>query len=168
MRGDQLARQWRIIRSIEASTNGLTVAEVAQREETGIQTIYRDLEALQAAGFPRYTERVERGNRWAFIDTFNFKIPPLVSGKAAKTANKNVWKFSTPHMAFFVSIFRSKYSEEALRPLRPLRLCVKPEKQNVKPDPNPRNAEGKSICNKLFWSGRKEVEKGPVIGNAKN
>jgi DNA-binding IclR family transcriptional regulator len=48
MRGDQLARQWRIIRAIEASFNGLTVAEIAQREETGIRTIYRDLDALQA------------------------------------------------------------------------------------------------------------------------
>ena len=49
MRGDQLARQWRIIRAIEASPSGLTVAEIAKREETGIRTIYRDLEALQPA-----------------------------------------------------------------------------------------------------------------------
>ncbi|MGA2958025.1 MAG: transcriptional regulator [Thermodesulfobacteriota bacterium] len=76
MRGDQLVRQWRIIRAIEASSNGLTVTEIAQREETGIRTIYRDLEALQAAGFPLYTEKVERATRWAFIDTFKFKIPP--------------------------------------------------------------------------------------------
>jgi len=47
MRGDQLACQWRVIRAIEASPNGLTVAEIAKREETGIRTIYRDLEALQ-------------------------------------------------------------------------------------------------------------------------
>ncbi len=76
MRGDQLARQWRIIRAIEASPNGLTITEIAQREETGIRTIYRDLEALQAAGFPLYTEKVERATRWAFIDTFKFRIPP--------------------------------------------------------------------------------------------
>jgi predicted DNA-binding transcriptional regulator YafY len=76
MRGDRLARQWRIIRAIGASSNGLTVTEIAQREETGIRTIYRDLEALQAEGFPLYTERVERSNRWAFIDTFKFEIPP--------------------------------------------------------------------------------------------
>jgi predicted DNA-binding transcriptional regulator YafY len=76
MRGDQLARQWRIIRAIEANPDGLTVAEVARREETGIRTIYRDLEVLQAAGFFLYTERVERSNRWDFLDTFKFKIPP--------------------------------------------------------------------------------------------
>jgi len=93
MRGDQLARQWRIIRAIESSPNGLTVAEIAEREEIGIRTIYRDLEALQAAGFPLYTERVERGNRWAFIDTFKFKIPPFLSRKAAKFAKKKFFNF---------------------------------------------------------------------------
>jgi predicted DNA-binding transcriptional regulator YafY len=75
MRGDQLARQWRVIRAIEASPSGLTVAEIANREETGIRTIYRDLEALQAAGFPLYTEKVDKANRWAFVDTYKFKIP---------------------------------------------------------------------------------------------
>jgi hypothetical protein len=33
MRGDQLARQWRVIRAIEASPNGLTVAENARLHE---------------------------------------------------------------------------------------------------------------------------------------
>ncbi len=75
MRGDQLARQWRVIRAIEASKSGLTVTEIAEREETGIRTIYRDLEALQSAGFPLYTEKVDKANRWAFVDTYKFKIP---------------------------------------------------------------------------------------------
>jgi predicted DNA-binding transcriptional regulator YafY len=76
MQGDQLSRQWRTIREIKASPNGLTVAEIAKREETGIRTICRYLEALQAASFPLYTERADRVNRWAFIDTLKFKIPP--------------------------------------------------------------------------------------------
>jgi len=75
MWGDQLARQFRIIREIEASPNGLTVVEIAKREETGIRTIYRGLEALQAAGFPLYPETIERACHWAFVDTLNFKIP---------------------------------------------------------------------------------------------
>lgn len=75
MRGDPLARQWRIIRTIKASPNGLTVAEIAKREEMGIRMIYRDLELLQAAGSPLYTERVDRANRSAFVDTFKFEIP---------------------------------------------------------------------------------------------
>jgi len=76
MRGDHSAWQWRVIRAIEASPNGLTVTEIAQREEPGIRTIYRDLEALQAAGSPLYTERVDQANRPAFVDTFKFEIPP--------------------------------------------------------------------------------------------
>jgi predicted DNA-binding transcriptional regulator YafY len=76
MRGDQLARQWRIIRAIEAGSQGLTVAEIADLEDCGPRTIYRDLEALQEAGFPLYTEKVNGTTRWAFIDTYKFKIPP--------------------------------------------------------------------------------------------
>jgi len=50
MQGDQLGRERGIFRAIEASPNGLTVTEIAQREETGIRTIYRDLEAFQPKG----------------------------------------------------------------------------------------------------------------------
>ena len=76
MRGDQLARQGQIIRAIEASPNGLTARAFAQREETGISPIYLDLEALWETGFSPYNQRVEQGNRWVFIDSFKFKMPP--------------------------------------------------------------------------------------------
>jgi len=76
MQGDQLSRQWWTIRASKASLNGLTVAEIAKREETGIRTICRYLEALQAGSFPLYTEGTDKVNRWAFIDTFKFRIPP--------------------------------------------------------------------------------------------
>ncbi len=72
MRGDQLACQWRVIRAIEASSNGLTVAEISKREETGIRTIYRDLEALrakchpEAQGAPREIFRLV----FPFLDSF--------------------------------------------------------------------------------------------------
>ena len=76
MRGDQLARQWRLIWAIEASPNGLTVAGIAEREKNRKRTIYRDSEAaLQAAGFILYIQRAEKANRWAFIDTFKLRIP---------------------------------------------------------------------------------------------
>ena len=76
MRGDQVARQLRVIRTIESSPNGLTAAEIAKREEMGIRTICRYLVAPQAAGFPLYTERTEKANHWVFVDTFKFEIPP--------------------------------------------------------------------------------------------
>ncbi len=41
MRGDQLARQWRIARAIEVSPGGLTVAELAQREEAAGKLFWR-------------------------------------------------------------------------------------------------------------------------------
>ena len=69
MRGNQLTRLWRVVRAIEASPNGLTVAEIAQREETGIRTIYRDLEAL----FPRYHAKAQR----APSEIFKILFPPL-------------------------------------------------------------------------------------------
>ena len=78
MRGNQLAREWRIIRAKEASPNGLTETEIAQREETRIRAIYHGLGALQAAGSPLYTERFDRANRSAFVDAFKFETPPLI------------------------------------------------------------------------------------------
>lgn len=49
MQGDQLSRQWRTIRSIEANPNGQTVAEIDKREEKGIRAICCYLEAPEAA-----------------------------------------------------------------------------------------------------------------------
>jgi len=84
MRGDQLGRQWRIIRAIEASPNELAVTEIAQREETGIRTIYRDLEALQAAGFPYPCHaKAQRAPReifrllLSFLDIFSASSHPI-------------------------------------------------------------------------------------------
>ena len=74
MRGDQQSRQWRVIRAIDASPNGLTVTGITKPEETGIRTTCRDLEAIQAKGFPPYTKRVERSNRSAFKDLFKFQF----------------------------------------------------------------------------------------------
>ena len=85
MRGDQLARQWQIIRANEASPNWLTVKEIAKREEAGIRTIYHDLEALQAAGFSLYTEKVRRASRLAFTDIFKLKITSFLSRKTARS-----------------------------------------------------------------------------------
>ena len=74
MRGDQLAR-WRMIRAVEANSNGVTETERAEQRETAPRTIYLDLGTLQGEGFPLYTERVERANRWPLIHSLKFKLP---------------------------------------------------------------------------------------------
>ena len=79
MRADQLSRRWRNIRAIEASPEGFTATKIGKREQTGFRTIYRGLVAFQSAGFPLHTQRVQGANRFAFIDTFTFKIPPPFS-----------------------------------------------------------------------------------------
>ena len=75
MRGDQLSRQWRILRSIEASVNGLTVAEIAEQEEVSLRTAYRDIETLEMAGFPLYHDKIDKTKKWFFVDTYKFKLP---------------------------------------------------------------------------------------------
>ncbi len=49
MRGDQLARQWRILRTIESKKQGATVAELAAQEGCHPRTIWRDLAAIEPA-----------------------------------------------------------------------------------------------------------------------
>ena len=60
-RGDQLGRQWKIIRRLIAAKQGKSVRDLATDLDCHPRTVYRDLEALQVAGFPVYNERV--GNK---------------------------------------------------------------------------------------------------------
>jgi len=50
MRGDQLARQRRILQAIESRKHGATVATPVAEEGSHPRTIWRDLVAIQAAG----------------------------------------------------------------------------------------------------------------------
>jgi predicted DNA-binding transcriptional regulator YafY len=74
-RGDQLARQWRILQSLLAARRGKSAADLARELEYHWRTVYRDLEALQLAGFPIFTDRVEGKNLWSVLETARHKIP---------------------------------------------------------------------------------------------
>ena len=74
-RGDQLSRQWKIIQTLISSRMGKSAADLAEDLECHPRTVYRDLEALQVAGFPIYTERVEGKNLWSLLDTVKHQIP---------------------------------------------------------------------------------------------
>jgi len=74
-RGDQIGRQWGIIQTLVSSRMGKTAAELAEELECNPRTIYRDLEALQVAGFPIYTQKGEGKNLWSLLDTVKHEIP---------------------------------------------------------------------------------------------
>jgi predicted DNA-binding transcriptional regulator YafY len=74
-RGDQLARQWQIIQLLIGSRSGKAVSDLAAELDCHGRTVYRDLEALQAAGFPLYTHRKEGKNIWRLMDTFRREVP---------------------------------------------------------------------------------------------
>ncbi|MDP2645397.1 MAG: HTH domain-containing protein [Desulfobacterales bacterium] len=79
-RGDQLARQWQIIQMMLSSRMGKSAADLARELECTARTIYRDLEALQEAGFPIYTERINSKNLWSLLDTVKHQIEAEVAG----------------------------------------------------------------------------------------
>ena len=75
-RGDQLARQWTIIQSLLTSRTGRGVSELAETLGCHRRTVYRDLEALQTAGFPLYSDQDDDGRtRWYMIESARQSIP---------------------------------------------------------------------------------------------
>ena len=70
-RNDQVTRQWHLIWLLE-STQGLTLDEIVKRLPPDYprhgRTVRRDLEALEAAGFPILNERIEGRVRWRLMD----------------------------------------------------------------------------------------------------
>jgi predicted DNA-binding transcriptional regulator YafY len=53
----------------------LTAVEIADLGNVSLRTAYRDLDDLQYAGFPLYTDKEEYGQRWKFIDTYQSSLP---------------------------------------------------------------------------------------------
>ena len=68
MRGAQLARQWKIIRLLESCKRGLSAKEISEELGEDRRTIYRDLDAIQEAGFPLYTDKVGKNVYWKLLD----------------------------------------------------------------------------------------------------
>lgn len=74
-RGDQLARQWKIINTLIISKIGKSAADLAEEIECHPRTLYRDLEALQLAGFPIYNEKADGKNLWSLLEKVKHQIP---------------------------------------------------------------------------------------------
>lgn len=71
-RNAEVIRQWNILRSIEAARYGMTVHDLADAAGVHIRTIYRDLIALQEAGFPLVDESRDHHTYWT-INTHPFR-----------------------------------------------------------------------------------------------
>jgi len=78
-RNDQITRQWHLLRRLEDSTGlslGQLVESIPEDYPRNARTVRRDLDALQAVGFPIITERRNGQTRWRLIEGFR-DIPAL-------------------------------------------------------------------------------------------
>lgn len=64
MRGGEVIRQWNIIQALDGTRQGLTVQDLATRAGVTVRTIWRDLAALQEAGFPLFDEKSDGRTHW--------------------------------------------------------------------------------------------------------
>ena len=66
-RNAEVIRQWKILRTLEASRQGETIAGLARQCEVTTRTIWRDIVALQDAGFPLVDEKPDGRTRWKLL-----------------------------------------------------------------------------------------------------
>jgi predicted DNA-binding transcriptional regulator YafY len=66
-RNAEVIRQWKILRTLEASRHGETVKALASQHDVTERTIWRDMEALQEAGFPLTDEKQNGRTRWKLM-----------------------------------------------------------------------------------------------------
>ena len=77
MRGDQLARQWKLIQRLARSRFGVGLDDLAEELGCVRRTVYRDLEALMAAGFPVTSEKRDGRVYYRFVETFRLGDVPF-------------------------------------------------------------------------------------------
>ena len=73
-RGDQLVRQWCLLQRLERS-QGLSIEDAARELGCTGRTVWRDLRALQDAGFPIYDERDGHRGVWTIEEKFQDTLP---------------------------------------------------------------------------------------------
>ena len=86
MRGEQLARQWQLIQRLAKSRGGVGVDDLARELECGRRTIYRDLDALNLAGFPVVTEKRDGRAFYRFLETFRLETVPFTADEVLALA----------------------------------------------------------------------------------
>lgn len=66
-RNAEVIRQWKILRTLEASRHGESVAGLAKLCDVTERTIWRDVAALQEVGFPLVDEKRDGHTRWKML-----------------------------------------------------------------------------------------------------
>ena len=70
-RNQQLVRQWRLMRMLETATSGVTIPDATDGGgESERRTFYRDMAALQEAGFPVFSDPDTSPRRWCLTDSW--------------------------------------------------------------------------------------------------
>jgi len=77
VRGDQLARQWLLIQRLAHSRAGVSLDALAEALGCVRRTVYRDLDALQYAGFPVLSEKRDGRVYYRFLETFRLGDVPF-------------------------------------------------------------------------------------------
>lgn len=79
-RNEQAVRLLVILRTLEASRQGVTLEQLAESLAPGAtrhsRTLRRDLDALEEIGYPLVTDRVDGRTRWRLLDGFR-DVPGL-------------------------------------------------------------------------------------------
>ena len=79
MRGDQLSRQWKLLQRLARSHYGLGLEELVAELECTKRTVYRDLDALNLAGFPIVTEKRDGRALYRLLASFRLGDVPFTS-----------------------------------------------------------------------------------------
>ena len=136
-RGDQLARQWKIFQTLVTSRYGKSVSDIAKDLDCHKRTVYRDLNALEAAGFPLYTEEANGKNLWFLIDSarkpmpMTFRLPELMAFYFGREALKIL-----TGTAFYDSLEDLFQKIKATIPPESIKF-LKNVEQSLKVGPNP-------------------------------
>lgn len=77
-RGDQLLRQWNLLKTLQTRGEGIALRELAREFEVSERTIQRDFEILQELGFPVEHDADEFGKRYWRMPHDFFRSGPLV------------------------------------------------------------------------------------------